>query len=333
MTINIILGILFFLIISTYYMNKYLKVKEESIFTKDYFLDKYEKDGITIDKLKFTLEKDGKKINYKKINNNNEKYKYVNDKFKIKELYKRNSIPIPNYYKWDSTISSERNIININKNIIFPLVVKPIIGEKGYGVKTDITNNDELMNHVSKLLSSNNDVLIEEQVSGKEYRIMVLNDVIIGITQKIPPFIIGDNIHSISELINILNNTKERHYRIHTPDTSYIKKQGFNMSSILPIGKKIVITNVANMSNGSSLVYIDINKVHTDNINLFKRINNILGLKLSGIDYICDNLQTPYYINGYVIEVNSGPGFGIHYNITPDSKKEKLLDSLLNNLF
>ena len=207
MTINTILGILFFLIISTYYMNKYLKVKEESIFTKDYFLDKYEKDGITIDKLKFTLEKDGKKINYKKINNNNEKYKYVNDKFKIKELYKRNSIPIPNYYKWDSTISSERNIININKNIIFPLVVKPIIGEKGYGVKTDITNNDELMNHVSKLLSSNNDVLIEEQVSGKEYRIMVLNDVIIGITQKIPPFIIGDNIHSISELINILNNT------------------------------------------------------------------------------------------------------------------------------
>lgn len=333
MNINIILCILFILIICTYYINNFLNVKEGINFSKDYFLDKYEKDGITIDKLNFILEKDGKKFNYKKINNYNKKYKYVNDKFKLKEIYKRNSIPVPNYYKWDPTTSSEENIININKNIIFPLVVKPIIGEKGYGVKTDITNNDELINHVSELLSSNNDVLIEQQVTGKEYRIMVLNDVIIGITQKIPPFIIGDNIHSISELINILNNTKEREHRIHIPDISYIKKQGFNMSSILPIGKKIVITNVANMSNGSSLEYIDINKVHIDNISLFKKINNVLGLKLSGIDYICDNLQTPYYMNGYVIEVNSRPGFGIHYNITPDSKKEKLLDSLLNILF
>jgi len=184
MNINIILCILFILIICTYYINNFLNVKEGINFSKDYFLDKYEKDGITIDKLNFILEKDGKKFNYKKINNYNKKYKYVNDKFKLKEIYKRNSIPVPNYYKWDPTTSSEENIININKNIIFPLVVKPIIGEKGYGVKTDITNNDELINHVSELLSSNNDVLIEQQVTGKEYRIMVLNDVIIGITQK-----------------------------------------------------------------------------------------------------------------------------------------------------
>ena len=57
MNINIIFCIIFFLIISTYYINKFLNVKEGIIFTKDYFLDKYEKDGITIDKLNFILEK------------------------------------------------------------------------------------------------------------------------------------------------------------------------------------------------------------------------------------------------------------------------------------
>ena len=67
MNINIIFCIIFFLIISTYYINKFLNVKEGIIFSKDYFLDKYEKDGITIDKLNFILEKDGKKINAKNM--------------------------------------------------------------------------------------------------------------------------------------------------------------------------------------------------------------------------------------------------------------------------
>ena len=45
MNINIILCILFILIICTYYINNFLNVKEGIIFSKDYFLDKYEKDG------------------------------------------------------------------------------------------------------------------------------------------------------------------------------------------------------------------------------------------------------------------------------------------------
>ena len=63
---------------------------------------------------------------------------------------------------------------------------------------------------------------------------------------------------------------------------------------------------------------------------LFKHINHVLGYNISGIDYIGD-ITIPYQLLGSVIEVNSNPGIGPHYNVTPN--KNKLLTSIVTNLF
>jgi cyanophycin synthetase len=319
-------------ILITYYLyKKIFTLREGILFTSSYFLDKYKKDDILIDRENITLERYGKKINYKNINNISDN-RFINNKPLTNNLLYKNSIPVSNSYTWDNNLSSEENL-QFTNSLQFPLVVKPIKGEQGYGVTTDITSNAELLQHINNLKNQDKEVLIEEQAKGKEYRIMVLNDKIIGITMKTPPSIIGDGENTINQLITNYNNKKAKDYQIHKIDYNYIKKQGYDSNDILSQGEKIIITNVANMHNGSVVEYVDINNVNPVNISLFKKINNVLGLKLSGIDYICEDLTIPYYLNGCVIEVNSNPGLDIHYAVYPNNKREELLDNVIHNVF
>jgi D-alanine-D-alanine ligase-like ATP-grasp enzyme len=87
------------------------------------------------------------------------------------------------------------------------------------------------------------------------------------------------------------------------------------------------------MSNGSNLTYVDINTVNPINISMFKQINQILDLKISGIDYICEDLSIPYYLNGCVIEVNFKPGVNIHYTVQPSTQQDVLINSIIDQLF
>ena len=60
---------------------------------------------------------------------------------------------------------------------------------------------------------------------------------------------------------------------------------------------------------------------------MFKNINNILGLNISGIDFITNDISIPN--NGKIIEVNSSPSYNVIKN--KDLVNKRLVDSLFNN--
>lgn len=318
-------------IIALYYYMRVYKYKEGIVFTRDYMKEKYKNADIILDKKNSTLEKDGRVVKYRGINNA-DKGKITNNKSLAKAILDMNNIPTPRAYTWVKELSQAENLQHL-KALKFPLVVKPVNGERGYGVMTDLMTATAVCKHVETLLALDKEVLIEEQIKGKEYRIMVFNGNIVGITQKMPPTIIGDGNHNIKELVKAYNKDRSKLFRIHTVDYPYIQTQGYAPTDILTAGKRLVVNNVSNMSNGATIAYIDINQVHPDNIGLFKKINDVLGLKLSGIDYIGEDLIVPYYLDGAVIEVNPSPGLEIHYNITPEHKQDSLLDNVLSILF
>jgi len=323
--------IIIYILILLFLLYQQVYPKEGILFRKPYLLKKYKKENIILDKENTTLEKDGKKINYKQINTITDDNWFIDIKPITNNVLRQNNIPVSKSYTWNNALSSDENLLHV-QHLNFPLVVKPTNGQQGYGVTTDIMTKDELLECVTKLTTKNKEVLIEEQATGKEYRITVFNDNVIGITMKTHPFITGDGIHSVDELIAAYND-QAGDFKIHTVDYNYIKHQGYLATDILPPNEKIIITHVANMSNGSIVSYVDINTVHPLNISLFKQINRVLGLKLSGIDYICEDLSIPYHLSGCVIEVNPKPGIDIHYNVFPDDKKESFLDTIIHNLF
>ena len=164
---------------------------------------------------------------------------------------------------------------------------------------------------------------------------MVLNNNIIDIIHRNKPTIIGDNKHTIKELINNYNTIqrKNKEHPIKNIDYSLIDTQGLNLESIPIKGQKIIISNVCNYSNGSKLTRIPIQNVHPDNLKMFKKINKVMNLNLSGIDYMSPNIIKSYkQNNGHINEVNGKPGIKSHYVCDP-KYSSSIIQKFVSNLF
>ena len=90
------------------------------------------------------------------------------------------------------------------------------------------------------------------------------------------------------------------------------------MNSIPLKGQVIIVSETINYHNGSELNRIPIKKVHPDNIKMFLKINKLLGVELSGIDYMSPSIEKSYKQEGHIIEVNNSPDMKIHFKA--DSK-------------
>ncbi len=311
----IYLFILFILFLFIFYRREGFNLRKKKY---DSF---FEENDISNDKVNSTLTYRNKSVAYKNMNLID-----INEKSIVKQLFIENNIPTAPFYMWNPDLSDDENLANIVL-LKRPLVVKPDFGEKGLQVSTNIIDDAEIIKKVNEI---GRPVLIEEQIQGyKEYRVTVLNDTIIGATEKITASVTGDGTHTVLELIDAYNQSLKM-YKIHTVDYNYIQQQGYQNHDVLPTGFHLTLTNVANMSNGSQIQEVDITTIHPINIMLFTHINRILKYNLSGIDYLGD-LAVPYTLMGSVIEVNSNPGIDIHYTVV--KHKKAFLTSIVDNLF
>lgn len=284
------------------------------------FLDKSK---IKINPYYKTLTKDGKTLYYGKQFNTLYGSLTSMNKYTTKELLTEHNIPNSKYFKWDVNKDDKININKISSlGMKFPLVIKPVFGSHGSNVYVGIKDVDELKNRINNLRKKIKcDILVEEQVEGDTFRILVFNDHIIDIIKRIPPHVYGDGYSTLNELIDnhIAEKRKKGEHYIKNIDYNYILQQGYNSDDIIHKGQQVYLTQVINLHNGAGVEVIDMNRVHPDNIELFKRINKVTKLNLNGIDFISKDLMIPYYKNGSVIEVNSSPGVEGHAKYNPDS--------------
>ena len=91
-------------------------------------------------------------------------------------------------------------------------------------------------------------------------------------------------------------------------------------NNLVPAKKKIYLSKVSNYHNRASIDNIPLVNVHPENIEMFKKVNQVLDVKLSGIDFITTNISVPYYLEGVIIEVNERPDLQIHYDTTENKK-------------
>ena len=305
-------------------------LREGMRFSKGYIADSYERNKITHDPEKYTISKNGVVLNYNKNFNSKIEPDIANNKEYMVLKLKNNSVPVANNYIWRDDLSFQENIISAEK-IGYPLVVKPVFGEKGYNITVGIKDISELTSAINKI---NGRVLIENQLEGDEYRILVYNNKVIAITKRIRPCVIGNGIDTVKNLINNFNANKQDDFKCHNINNKLIKQQGYSLNDVPANNKKIIISNVANMSNGGEIEDVDIKNVHPDNINMFKKARQLSGLTLTGIDFITPSLSIPYYLmHGKcgILELNPLPGMEVHYNTKND--KDQFIDSFVNDLF
>ena len=124
--------------------------------------------------------------------------------------------------------------------------------------------------------------------------------------------------------IQTKNNRRRKKYYIQINEISMMIKLGFLMyvnERIIKIsfelqdvpndGIEVIISNVANMSNGGGVEDVALSTIHPDNLTMFKKAAQICELKLTGIDFITPSLLIPYHkMPGEcgILEMNTGPG-------------------------
>ena len=166
------------------------------------------------------------------------------------------------------------------------------------------------------------DIIIEKYISGRDYRVCSVYGDIVAVSERIPPYIIGDGISTIEKLIQNTNEDPRRgeghekeltKIKIDDRLIEYLKQKEYSLKVVLPEKEKLYLKDNANLSTGGfALDCTDL--ICEENIEICKRAASAIGLDICGIDLICEDISKPLTEGGVIIEINAAPGIRMHHN-------------------
>jgi cyanophycin synthetase len=239
------------------------------------------------------------------------------DKQLTKSLLREHGIPVPE----GSIVDSEEAAVVLAEQIGYPVVIKPLDGNQGKGVTANICNQDLLRTAYRLANSYTKRIIVEKYIHGRDYRVLVVGDQVCAVAERKPPYIVGDGIHSISELIAQENENPNRGIGHEKPLTriyldsvaeEFIGRSGFRAYSIPKVGEIVYLRNNGNLSTGGSARDCTM-EIHPETKALAVKAAKVIGLEVAGIDVVIDDISqvlTP--LNGAIVEVNAAPGLRMH---------------------
>jgi cyanophycin synthetase len=201
-----------------------------------------------------------------------------------------------------------------------PVITKPNIGSRSRHTTIHINTPEELKKafKIAKKLSPW--VIVEQELKGIVHRVTLIGGKLVAVMRREPPFVIGDGISNLKQLVEKENQNPLRHgpHFHEIPMDEFtdeeIHRQGLTWDSIPEKDKMIVVRNNIGRSSGGSNT--DLTKtVHPDNKELFEKIAKVVGDPLIGMDFIIEDVskswkdQMPFG----TIELNSVPFLDLHH--------------------
>lgn len=239
------------------------------------------------------------------------------DKEDTKYLLEQAEVPVPK----GEIVRSQSGMKDAIDRIGYPIVVKPINGNHGRGITTDIRDWDEAVIALEAAKKVSSSVIIEKYITGEDYRLLVINYKLVAAAKRTPAQVIGDGVSTLQQLIDATNSDPRRgygHEKVLTQITlddmtkGIIAAKGLTLDSVLPAGQALKLKDTANLSTGGTSTDVtDI--VHPYNVFMAERIARVIGLDICGIDVMTSDISVPLpETGGAVLEVNAAPGFRMH---------------------
>ncbi|MDQ3132021.1 MAG: cyanophycin synthetase [Acidobacteriota bacterium] len=241
----------------------------------------------------------------------------VGNKESCKQRLAKFSIPVPR----GETVRDEIEAIRAFKSIGAPVVVKPLNGNQGKGVSTNLQTEMEVVEAFRIAAEYFPRVLIEEQFEGKNYRVLVVNGKMEAASERLPVSISGDGASSIAKLIETENQNPKRgighekplsKIKINAVFLHALKREGYELNDVLPAGEKIILSVANNLSTGATARDVT-DEVHRTVKILCERAARTAGMDVCGIDLIAPDISRPLpKTKAGIIEINSVPGLRMH---------------------
>ena len=243
------------------------------------------------------------------------------DKEETKLLLEQAEVPIP---KGD-IIRTERGLEEAAEYVGFPLVIKPVNGNHGRGITTNINSMDEALIAFKEAKEISRLVIVEKYITGEDYRLLVIDNKLVAAAKRTPAHVIGDGKSTIQQLVDEVNKDERRGYghekvlteiSINSLTIELLKENGMTPETIVPKGEFVKLKSTANLSTGGTAEDVT-DLIHPYNIFMAERISKIIGLDICGIDIMAHDLTKPLNESGgAILEVNAGPGFRMHIQPT-----------------
>lgn len=263
----------------------------------------------------------------------------MENKIVTKKVLRRHGIRVPRGTAYTNTGEALGDFAQYQGKAI---VIKPKSTNFGLGVTIFNGNFSKEDYHKAFEIAFKYDqtVLLEEFLTGKEYRFLVMGGVVVGVLHRVPANVTGDGIHTIEQLVREKNRDPLRGHGYKTPlevitlgdvESMFLKNQGKSINDIPKKGETVYLRENSNISTGGdSIDYTD--EIHDSYKQIAIKSADVAGAVFCGVDMVIDDIKAEAGAENYgIIEINFNPAIHIHcYPYKGKNRKadEKILDLL-----
>ena len=239
------------------------------------------------------------------------------DKDLTKRLLHAAGVPVP----LGRPVADVDDAWKVAEEVGLPVVVKPQDGNQGKGVTVNITTRAQLEAAYAAALQYGDEVMVERFLPGHDFRLLVVGHQLVAAARREPPQVLGDGVHTIAQLVDIVNQDPRRgsghgtaltKIRLDDIAIARIAAEGLAPGSVPAQGQRVVLRNNANLSTGGSATDVT-DDVHPEVAARAIEAAQTIGLHICGVDVICESILRPLEEqNGGIVEVNAAPGLRMH---------------------
>ena len=289
---------------------------------------------------------DGEKVEYVKQATKTSKDSYITalimeNKLVTKDILRENNIRVPKGKDYDNIDEAKKDFRLFKDEKI---VIKPKSTNFGLGISIfpGEYSREDYDKAVEIAFREDSSILIEEFMTGKEYRFLVIGEEVVGILHREPANVIGNGESTIEELVSEKNKDPLRGKGYKTPlekiklgeiEEMFLKNQGLSFKYIPKNGEKIYLRENSNISTGGdSIDFTD--KIHPSYKEVALKSAKAVKALICGVDMVIDNIEEEAKEKNHgIIELNFNPAIHIHcFPYKGENRKagEKILDLLFN---
>jgi D-alanine-D-alanine ligase-like ATP-grasp enzyme len=225
------------------------------------------------------------------------------DKYQTKRILSENGFRVSQGYLY----GSDEMPAEADLPLSYPLVLKPVDGMAGAGVRTDIRNYDEVKSYWQTVRPGRK-ILLEEFVEGLDLRCCVVDGKLVAAGSRINAHVFGDGISTVRELI-----AKKTAMRSKNPDLKKFALRvdlPIDLDSIPLVGEMVVLNSLGNISSGGDSVNVTPFLSDPVKKTIEDAVKCIEGANCVGVDILATSFSDPGKL--CFIEFNTSAGFMMH---------------------
>lgn len=194
------------------------------------------------------------------------------------------------------------------------IVVKPARAEQGRGVGVNVTTPAELAQCVEEARRFDARVVLEQQVEGRDLRILVIDGEVVAAAVRRPPEVTGNGTDTVETLIRKHSRRREAATRgesripLDGVTRRCVCRAGYDLGDVLPAGVTLRVRDTANLHTGGTLHDVT-GELHPALRRVAIEAAAALRIPVVGLDLM---VPDPAGETCWIIEANERPGLANH---------------------